>query len=127
MALDLYNCKVRLHGDVRDEVRKRNVTAGEIRIFQLIHGDDAVSDVVKTGDKALSALPDNQGALRSEDEERDRLSRLYGEKIVSKLYGAKPISLSQEIEADPLAAIEEDPHPERRRPGRPRKDDVIGV
>jgi hypothetical protein len=131
MALDLYNCKVRLHGDVRDEVRKRNVTAGEIRIFRLIHGEDAVLDVVKTGHKAMSAIPGNEGAHRGDDEERDRLSRFYGEKIVAKLYGAKPISLSEEIKTfedfpdEEVKTYTDQPLPLRR--GRPRKEDVIGA
>ena len=120
--MDLYNCKVRLHADVRDEVRKRNVTAGEIRIFRLIHGEDAVVDVVNLNKPALSSLPGHETAVRDEAEERDRLEGLYGEKIVAQLYGTKAISLTAEIVPEP-----DEIEPTNRRPGRPRKEDVIGV
>ena len=78
MGLKLYNCKVRLHGDVRDECRKRDVTAGEIRVLQHIHGEDAVLEIIPTGAEALSAIPSNEGGLRDDAEERDRLERARG-------------------------------------------------
>jgi len=98
MGLKLYNCKVRLHGDVRDECRKRDVTAGEIRVLQHIHGEDAVLEIIPTGAEALSAIPANAGGLRAEAEERDRLERLYGEAPVAKLFGKTQVDVNAEIE-----------------------------
>ncbi len=96
--MKLYNCKVRLHGDVRDECRKRDVTAGEIRILQQIHGDDAVIEIQPTGAEAMSALPSNDGGFRAEAEERDRLERLYGEAAVMKLFGKAQVAVGAELE-----------------------------
>lgn len=99
--MKLYTCKVRLHGDVRDEVRKRNITAGEIRVLRQIHGEDAVSEIVLTGMEARSDDPSMNGALRTEEEERSRLSRIYGEKAVGQMFGVKPVArINAEVEPD---------------------------
>ena len=97
--LKLYKCKVRLHGDVRDECRKKNVTAGEIRILQQIHGNDSVLEVTPTGETALSEIPEHTHEHRGEVEERERLSRIYGEAVVNKMFGVKPVSITSEIVA----------------------------
>ena len=61
--MHLYACKVRLHGSVMNEVPKEDVTACEVMILRLIHGDDAIVALRCTGDVA-----------RSDEEERSRLS-----------------------------------------------------
>lgn len=96
--MKLYNCKVRLHGDVRDEVRRRDVTAGEIRVLQQIHGDDAVLEITPTGAEAMSLLPMKETDFRTEEEERDRLAHLYGEAATAKLFGAAPVAVGAELE-----------------------------
>ena len=73
-----YNCKCRQKGSVQDETRKRNVTGAEIRVLRDIHGEDAVLDITEVGQ-----------VDRTQDGERDRLSAVYGEKVVNKLFGAK--------------------------------------
>lgn len=53
--MQLYNCKVRLHGSLYNEVRKEDVTAAEIAVLRVIHGQvggiDAVADIEHTGRK----------------------------------------------------------------------------
>lgn len=61
-----YNCKVRLGGQVLDEVRKNAVTAAEIMVLRKFHGEDAVLEIKAVGS-------DN----RSHAEERQRLYRNY--------------------------------------------------
>lgn len=121
--MKLYTCKVRLHGDVRDEVRKRNITSGEIRLLRQIHGEDAVLEIALTGVEARSDDPSMKGALRTEEEERDRLVGIYGEKAVGKLFGVKPVALNAEVEPDaPLADTKLEETPKmmtRRRAERP--------
>lgn len=141
----LHNCKVRLHGDVRDEVRKKNVTSGEIRLLQQIHGEDAVSEIVATGKDANSEIPGHETELRGETEERERLGRIYGELAVAKMFGVKPVSLSAEVDLSVEVTAElspEDPtfipledrpdgiekwnQERKRKPGRPsRVNDLV--
>lgn len=134
----LHNCKVRLHGDVRDEVRKKNVTSGEIRMLQQIHGEDAVLEITPTGKDALSEIPDHTHELRGEAEERERLGRIYGDLAVAKMFGVKPVSITAEV---PVSAEIETSPPEpedlpdldqwkqqtaKRKPGRPpRVNDLV--
>jgi len=63
--MQLYNCKVRLHGSLYNEVRKDNITAAEIAVLKIIHGQeggiDAVTDIEHTGRKNSSM---SDGALR---------------------------------------------------------------
>jgi hypothetical protein len=80
--MQLYNCKVRLHGSLLHEVRKEKVTAAEIYVLRTIHGgEDAIADIEHTGLK--SKLSDTQ--------ERNRLHNLYGEGL-STIDGVKSVN-----------------------------------
>lgn len=92
--MKLHSCKVRLNGNVNDEVRKIGVTTAEVRVLKEMHGDEAVLEVVMTGRTA-----------RSEAEERSRLEQHYGEKVVTKLFGV-PV---EKIEEDEPATIADEP------------------
>jgi hypothetical protein len=106
--MNLYNCKVRLHANPLDEVRKKNVTAGEIRILRQIHGEDSVIEITKTGAKAMSLNPDKAGDIRTEAEERDRLEQVYGEKAVAQLFGARQQPIDTELQEDkPLPVVKQ--------------------
>lgn len=56
--MQLYNCKVRLHGSLYNEVRKYDVTAAEIAVLKVIHGQEggieAVTEIEHTGRKNSS-------------------------------------------------------------------------
>lgn len=71
--MQLYNCKVRLHGSLYNEVRKDSITAAEIAVLRIIHGQeggiDAVTDIEHTGRKNTSVT---DAALR------DYLNQEYG-------------------------------------------------
>jgi hypothetical protein len=104
--MNLYNCKVRLHANPLDEVRKKNVTAGEIRVLRQVHGDDSVLEITKTGHKAHGLSPETKDDLRTEAEERDRLERFYGEKAVAALFGGRPQAIDEELQEDkPLPVV----------------------
>jgi len=92
--MKLYKCKVRLHANPNDEVRKKDVTAAEIKLLRLLHGEDAVIEISVSGE-----------ADRGEMEERDRLAQAYGEKPVIKLFGVPVAKIEQEI-VDPMAELE---------------------
>lgn len=85
--MKLYDCKVRLAGQVANEVRKYKVTAAEIEILRSIHGADAVAEIVDAGeDKRTSAA------------ERQRLYGLYAspndhtpEQVAKKLEGFRAL------------------------------------
>src|SRR3954471_7472729 len=64
--MKLYDCKLRLAGNVMHEVSKPGVTAAEIEIFRFVHGEDAAVDIKEVGD-----------AKRSSAEERARLKAIY--------------------------------------------------
>lgn len=64
--MKLYDCKLRLAGNVMHEVFKGRVTAAEIEIFRFVHGEDAVVDTKEVDD-----------VKRSSAEERNRLKQIY--------------------------------------------------
>ncbi len=64
--MDIYKGKIRLGGDMRNEVRKEGLTAPEVLLLKRIHGDDSFVEIEKTG--AVKA--DHQ-------EERQRLYLTY--------------------------------------------------
>lgn len=93
--MKIYNCKVRLHANPNDEVRRNKVTAAEIRVLRKMHGEDAVIEITEIAD-----------IERTQDYERDRLERLYGAKAVTALFGVPVVKIDAELPADPMAEIE---------------------
>lgn len=83
--MKLFTCKVRIMGEVKDEVRRYGVTNAEIKILRSIHGDDGVVDVEPEGE-----------IDRSEAEERQRLEMFYGEPAVARLFGIAKPSIADE-------------------------------
>jgi hypothetical protein len=83
----LYSCKIRLGGSVVNEVRKDSVTAAEIVLLQVLHGEDAVSEIIEAGE-----------VTRSDAEERERLvAALYDADAVRATFGVAAIPLPKEI------------------------------
>lgn len=68
--MHLYNCKVRLNGSLYNEIPKSGVTAAEIIVLRVMHGDDAVVDIVHAGEKKLSSV-----------QVRGELSLMYGKAL----------------------------------------------
>lgn len=47
--MDIYRGKVRLAGDMRNEVRRDDMTAPEVILLKRIHGEDALTELEKIG------------------------------------------------------------------------------
>lgn len=114
--MKLYDCKVRVMGDVRDEVRKYHVTQAEITVLRRIHGDDAVSEIVLAGDTD-----------RSEHDERDRLNASYGAKTIDKIFGVPVARIADELpsftDVEDKSSLASLPTAQRtNKVGRPRKE-----
>lgn len=114
--MKLYDCKVRVMGDVRDEVRKHHVTQAEITVLRRIHGDDAVSEIVYMGDTD-----------RSEHDERDRLNASYGSKTIDKIFGVPVARIADELpsftDVEDTSSLASLPEAKRtNKVGRPRKE-----
>lgn len=65
--MQTYSARVRLSGSLFNEVPKAELTAAEITVLRRLHGPDSVIEI-KPG----------KHVDRSDDDERDRLSHLYG-------------------------------------------------
>lgn len=105
--MKLFTCKVRIMGEVKDEVVRTGATNAEIKILRMIHGDDGVVDVQPEGE-----------AERSEADERLRLEQFYGEIAVAKLFGVARPTIADDISDIPGAVIPLEP-PVRAEPKRP--------
>lgn len=123
--MKLYDCKVRVMGDVRDEVRKYAVTQAEITVLRRIHGEDAVSEITAAGNTD-----------RSEHDERDRLNGSYGAKTIDRIFGVPVARISDELptftdvdDVENLASAKATdlPTAKRTKLGRPPKEPVPEV
>lgn len=86
--MQLYNCKVRLHGSLYNEVRKDNITAAEIAILRIIHGgSDAVADIEHTGRKN-SSMSDSAMREYLHSEYGEGLAAIEGVKNINGVFGA---------------------------------------
>lgn len=88
----VYDCVVRLAGELNNEVPKVGVTAAEVYILRSIHGSDAVVRIEPRGMDR-----------RDHKTERDRLAQRYGEARLVELFGMAhnklPVELNDEDEA----------------------------
>lgn len=73
--MQLANCRVRLGGDMTNEVLKQSVTPAEVAVLRLIHGDDSV----------LKVEPFKQDK-RPHAQEFERLLAEYGQKVVEAAF-----------------------------------------
>lgn len=73
--MQLYECTVRLNGQLTNEVHKTNVTAAEIAVLRALHGgpESGVDVVIK--------IKPTGHANRDDTEERSRLQMVYGRAI----------------------------------------------
>jgi hypothetical protein len=69
--VDVFDCVVRLGGNLYHEVNRKDVTAPELKILRAIHGTDGVPQVKRTRTVEIDEL-----------EECYRLTRIYGRKVV---------------------------------------------
>lgn len=69
--MQLYDCKVRLHGSLYNEVRKDAITAAEIQVLKVIHGMtsgvESVADIEHVG----------EDRNRTDAQERESLMNRY--------------------------------------------------
>jgi hypothetical protein len=107
--MKLYNIKLRLAGSPLDEVRKGSVTSAEITVLKDIHGADALAEIIAAGE-----------VDRAADAERDRLEQVYGERRVTKVFGAPQPRIEDEIVSS-VEAPELDVDMGQARPARPRR------
>src|SRR5262245_14074882 len=91
--MHLYSAKVRLNGNINNEVRKENLTAAEIHLLRELHAgpNDPVVEIVHTG-----------YVDRTDAKERRRLAQEYtrgeliedrGEKLIRGLFGVDGVPL----------------------------------
>lgn len=67
--MEIGNCSLALGGDPGNTIKKFSVTPTEVAVLQVLHGEDAVSDIEITGDVA-----------RGNREERERIVQNYGKR-----------------------------------------------
>lgn len=77
-----YSAKIRLAGNVYNEVRKSGLSAGDILLLRREHGSDSVLEIEP------SDPPKLEGEV-AQMTERERLESVYGEKKVEALFGPR--------------------------------------
>lgn len=70
--MEIANILIALSGDTGNTVPKHGVTAAEVAVLRVIHGDDAVSEIEIIGEA------EDDGKPRTHRAERARLSERYG-------------------------------------------------
>lgn len=106
--MKLYSGKIRLAGNLLNEVPRIGLTAPEIIILRHIHGADAVVNIQETGSDK-----------RPHGEERDRLAQAYNPKVVFDLFGLEHRELPIELPRAEVAGAEDDEiQPKRHRRGK---------
>ncbi len=82
--MDIYKGKIRLSGDMRNEVRKEGLTAPEVILLKRIHGDDAFVEIEKTGREPRNHYDERQRlyteypAAINTDAKRHYIEELFG-------------------------------------------------
>lgn len=112
--MNLYDCKVRLAGNLVNEVRKTKIPAAEVICLKMVHGDDAVVEIKPNG------------TTRQEHEMvRQRLAEQYGKALGDAFPRTFPpyAALMEKLPKSVFDDGSEDEQPKRRgRPPQERKD-----
>lgn len=74
--MEVYTATVRLAGDMQNTVPKSGLTAAEVVVLRHLHGQDAVVDLVKTGERRVN-----------ERRERARLDAFYPAGRIKEVFG----------------------------------------
>lgn len=90
----IYNCVVRVGGQIFCEVPKQKVTAAEIITLRSMHGQESVVRIEPVGQDR-----------RAHVSERDRLGAIYGDDLVHRLFGEAHVKLPVELDKTEEAAI----------------------
>lgn len=121
------NILLALGGDKGNCVPKYGVTAAEIAVLRVIHGNEAVFDVEPTDQDAMTEVADGEPRLRTNREERSRLLQVYASgrvfggdtHAVSLLYPGAAARVHEDI--DELDLPEDAFKAERRVTAKPAK------
>lgn len=116
--MHLYNCKVRLAGQLHNEVYKPQVSAAEVLILKTIHGDDAVVGLERAG----KGKPVHDQLRRQLEDTYER--GLRGARTsMTELFGPRHQPLPEKLPSYVLEDDEDDAdaEPKRSAPGRPPK------
>jgi len=74
--MQICSCLVLIGGDIGNSVTKDGVTAPEVALLRRAHGDDSVRNITI-----------KENAKIDHDQERERLSLVYGAEKVASLFG----------------------------------------
>lgn len=77
--MKLYNCQVRLSGNINHTVPRFACTEHEILVLRNLHGNDAIVNIKQVGDDTE----------RSESSEYRRLATAYGQDKIENLFMVK--------------------------------------
>lgn len=110
--MKFYKCKVRLGGNLHNEVDKIGVSAPEVIVLRVIHGADSVVNIKEIAEKQVK-----------HPEERARLAGLYNNPpgLVASLFGPPHQPLPLEA-PDILAEAPVDESEPVEKPVLPAKD-----
>lgn len=106
----LYSCKLRLEGSVLNEVPKDDVTAAEIMMFRALHGNDAVVNIVETGEKtAADAAERLRVTVKFINPARDAPPRLKAKtEMFRNMFGHDTLPLPKALGAEAEVEDEDD-------------------
>lgn len=83
----LYDCEVRLHGDIMHTLWKFGITNGEIRVLRDIHGNNSVVNITESGEKEVNEMEELYALAVKYSKDIDprpgiaRVERLFGVRL----------------------------------------------
>ena len=106
MAADVFetaNVLIALGGDLNNTVPKRNITAGELAVLQVIHGNDAILDIEPSGvvKRSMRAERSRLDTIYSTDQKRKDKSCPVG-----ALYPGAAARIFQRLDELQLASVQ---------------------
>ena len=81
----VYNCQVRLGGNILHSVPKIRISGEEIRLLKSLHGDDAIHEVREIG--TLDGWSRTQELNDLADRYSSDPDRIDGRKLIEKVFG----------------------------------------
>jgi hypothetical protein len=91
-TVQLYDCEIRLGGDIMHTQERKGITNGEIRLIRAIHGESGVVKVVEAGTKDVSEKDELFALAVKYSKDIDPRP---GVKLVEKVFGVELVGFDE--------------------------------
>lgn len=95
--VEIFNCRLRLAGNINHDIPKPLVTMREMRLMRAMHGEDSVIEI-KPADPAHAEIDEREEYMHLSRQYTNTSDPMSGRKVVEKVFGVELSEYPQWLE-----------------------------